>query len=97
LTGVELNLQRALKIWWCLFWRTTVLSIFIGITVGLLIGTVLGSAGFSIETIERSGQVVGACLGALAGFFMTWAALAKEYSDFRIVLVPIEPPSKDDA
>ena len=77
----EATWGRVLEVWWRLVWR--------GVTVGIVAGI---AADFVLEFVGVSdyGKYVGAIAGFLGGIWAVREAIRTSYSDFRIVLVPLD-------
>ena len=77
----EATWGRVLEVWWSLVWR--------GVTVGIVAGM---AADFVLEFVgvPDYGQYVGAIAGFSGGIWAVRTAIRTSYSDFRIVLVPLD-------
>lgn len=85
---IDLNWQRTIKIWRCIFWRSVVAGGIAAAIMGFLVALIAAIAGVPEEIIMMLIQVTSTVVGALVGIVVVWSALRKEYSDFRIALVP---------
>ena len=77
----EVTWSRVLEVWWSLAWR----GVTVGIVAGLAANFVLGIVG-----VPDYGKYAGAIAGFLGGIWAVRTAIRTSYSDFRIVLVPLE-------
>jgi hypothetical protein len=77
----EATWGRVLEVWWSLVWR--------GVTVGIVAGI---AADFILEFVgvPDYGSYVGAIAGFFGGIWAVRTAIRTSYSDFRIVLVPLD-------
>jgi hypothetical protein len=82
----EINLEKALSIWWSMAWRAVLVSMLVGIILGFIGGFIVGMAGS-----PELGGVVGGLLGWLGSIPVSkWAlkaALSKKHGGYSVVLV----------
>ena len=78
---IEATWGRILEVWWSLVWR--------GVTVGIVAGI---AANFVLEFVgvPDYGKYVGTIAGFFGGIWAVRTAIRTSYSDFRIVLVPLD-------
>lgn len=77
----EATWGRVLEVWWSLVWR----GVTVGIVAGMAVDFVLEFVG-----VPDYGKYVGAIAGFLGGIWAVRTAISTSYSDFRIVLVPLD-------
>jgi hypothetical protein len=85
---LEITWGRVASVWWLLAWRTLVGAMLLGAAFGFLIGFVGALAGLPQDKITTLSSIVGGIIGLVWGFVVVRMALKKQYSDFRLVLVP---------
>ena len=78
---VELNWERAIKVWWSLFWR----GVLFGGIAGFIAGFIVGFLG-----APNLGGLAGLVVGIPIGMWVVKIILAKSYSDFRLTLVSLD-------
>ena len=78
---LETTWGRVLEVWWSLVWR--------GVTVGIVAGI---AANFVLEfvNVQDYSKYVGTIAGFFGGIWAVREAIRTYYSDFRIVLVPLD-------
>ena len=83
---LEATWGRVLEVWWSLVWR--------GVTVGIVAGI---AADFVLEFVgvPDYSNYVGAIAGFFGGIWAVKVAIRNNYSDFRIVLVPLAEQQHD--
>ncbi len=86
MTELEATWGRVVEVWWSLVWR--------GVTVGIVAGI---AADFVLEFVGVPGysKYVGAIAGFFGGIWAVRAAIRTYYSDFHIVLVPLDEQQRD--
>jgi hypothetical protein len=90
-TGNELEptFERTLSIWWLLIWRGTICGALMGGMLGVVIGAVWYALQLSPENMQMVAKIAGGLVGLVWGFVVLRMALRKNYSGFRIALVPV--------
>ena len=90
-TGNELEptFERTLSIWWLLIWRGTICGALMGGMLGVVIGAVWYALQLSPENMQMVAKIAGGLVGLAWGFAVLRMALRKNYSGFRIALVPV--------
>lgn len=88
MTELELTWIRTIKIWWGLVWRMMVYSILLGLLISFPVGILSAAFSFDQPTIDMLAQGIAAAISLLLGIWILRVVLTKNYSDFRIVLVP---------
>ncbi len=86
MTELEATWGRVLEVWWSLVWRGVTVGIVAGITADLVLEFV-GVPDYS--------NYVGAIAGFFGGIWAVRVAIRTNYSDFRIVLVPLDEQQHD--
>ena len=78
---LETTWGRILEVWWSLVWR--------GVTVGIVAGI---ATNFILEFVgvPDYSNYVGTFAGFLGGIWAVRTAIRTSYSDFRIVLLPLD-------
>ena len=70
----------------------------IAFVAGLILGFVAVFGGFSEQTVQWIGYLIGGSVGIVVGIWVLTLALRNTFSDFKIILVRPEPgDSEDDA
>ena len=90
-TGNELEptFERTISIWWLLIWRGTICGALMGGMLGVVIGAVWYALQLSPENMQMVAKIAGGLVGLAWGFVVLRMALRKNYSGFRIALVPV--------
>ena len=83
---LEATWGRVLEVWWSLVWR--------GVTVGIVVG-IAADLVLEFVGVPDYGKYVGAIAGFFGGIWAVRAAIRTYYSDFRIVLVPLDEQQHD--
>jgi hypothetical protein len=94
--NLEITWERAIGIWWLIIWRMILGSIVLGIIFGFvagfmigLIGTALGLPHDSVASFNRFVVIlVGSLTNIVWGITVVRMALRKQYTGFRLALVP---------
>ena len=81
---------QATKVWWGLMWRAILFGGLAGGAFGMVMGGILGALGTPIETIRMATSWIGIFVGIPVGIWVVRNVLQKSWSDFRIVLVPLD-------
>ena len=87
----ELTWQRALSVWWLLYWRGVIGGVIIAVVIGFGIGLIGSLAGVNEEAVKFTSTVVGTPLGFVWVIVVMQMALRKRYRDFRLALIPRDP------
>lgn len=87
----ELTWQRAISVWWLLYWRGIIGAIVISTIVGLAIRLIGSLVGVNDEAIKFTSTVVGLLFGFVWVIVVVQMALRKHYRDFRLALIPDVP------
>ena len=82
--------EQATKVWWSLMWRAVLFGGLAGGAFGMVMGGVMGALGTPIETIRMATSWTGVLVGVPVGIWVVRNVLRKSWSDFRIVLVPLD-------
>ena len=90
-TGNELEptFERTISVWWLLIWRGTICGALMGGMLGVVIGAVWYALQLSPENMQMVAKIAGGLVGLAWGFVVLRMALRKNYSGFRIALVPV--------
>jgi len=85
---VEITWLRVTKIWWSLIWRGVIYGLILGIVISIPLS--MGAAALSLDQAqaERVIQNITGICGLLLGIWVLKIVLGKNYSDFRIALLP---------
>lgn len=96
---VEPKVGRVVKIWWFFMWRTVLFSTIAGVVVGFLLGLLLLFVGMAETTKQGIAEIIGLLITVPVGIWVMSQLFDKQFSDFRIVLLPKEPspPAEDTA
>ena len=96
---IEVTGHRALKVWWCLWWRTIMITVLANAAVEslfLVVASFVGeevSEGFIIIVTLRIGVFY--VFPILVSMAVVQSVLRKTYSDFKIVLVEKSEASQE--
>lgn len=89
----SLNLELAMAVWWDFAWKTTLVSVIIGMVLGFMVGL--------ISTMFGDENVAGALAGTVAwlvtipvGIFMLKRSLSRDYGNYSIMIVKKEEPKE---
>lgn len=85
--GLEVTMERAARVYWAYFWRTTVFSIALAIVLGIVMRAIAGDAE-PTKSASFFSMLVGFAIGVYVSIVMMRKTLKKEYKDFQIVLLP---------
>ncbi len=85
---IDVTWGRATKVWWSLAWRSLLLPGVAGFVVGFIIGIVGAIVGASPETVSAISFFAGVGVGVPMVIWIVKLILSKNYSDFRVALVP---------
>jgi hypothetical protein len=91
---LEVTWKRAAKVWWAYLWRNIIaiiVAIIIGGVIGFIIGLILGTMGVSTQTIQFITAPTGMVIGLLISIVPIKMILAKDYGEFRLVLLQTNP------
>jgi hypothetical protein len=89
----EPTFERTLSIWWLLAWRGTICGALMGELLGAVIGVVWYALHGSPQNLQMVSSIAGSLIGLTWGFVVLRMALRKNYSGFRIALVPVAAPA----
>ncbi len=90
---LEMTWARVLTIWWAYLWRAVLAGFIVGLVIGFIIGVMAGVMGTYQTNPAGVGSIIsifGALAGAVTSVYMLKRVLAKQFKDFRIVLIPNE-------
>jgi len=85
---LEVTWPRCLAIWWLILWRGFVGAFLLGVVLGAtitLVGLIVGLAPALIHAINTIFGIIASFIAAVVAVRM---ALLKQYSGFRLALVP---------
>jgi ABC-type Fe3+-siderophore transport system permease subunit len=85
---LEVTWRRVMGVWWLVAWRSVVGAVLIGAAIGFVIGSVGALAGIPEQSLTILGTAAGAIVGLVWAIVVVRMALRKQYSDFRLALVP---------
>ncbi len=85
---IDVTWGRAAKVWWSLLWRSILFAGVAGFVVGVIVGIVGAIAGASREAVSVVSAFAGLGLGVPIGIWVVKLILSKNFSDFRVALVP---------
>lgn len=91
---LEVTWKRAAKVWWAYLWRNIIaiiVAIIIGGVIGFIIGFILAIVGVSSQTIQFITTLIGMIIGLLISIVPVKMILAKDYGEFRLVLLQTNP------
>lgn len=87
---LDVTLGKVLRVYWLFLWRSLVGSILIGFVLGFVIGFALHVFGAPPTLTKTTSSLAGAVIGVIWSVVCMRMAIEKQYSDFRIALVPRE-------
>jgi len=79
---------RTIAVWWLIFWRGLLGSMLLGGVIGFVFGFTAALSGMSPQTIAAISPFLGALVALPWAVLVVQMALRKQYSDFRIALLP---------
>jgi len=85
---LEPTWQRTLIVWWLIVWRGVAGAALSMAFVGAIFGFVAGITGVSMESIGFVIVILAALVGLLWTVVVVRMALRKQFSKFRIALLP---------
>jgi hypothetical protein len=93
---LEITWSRVIRIAWLLLWRCAVGGAVVGFVSGGVLGFIIGFIAsvtgvprdMSLSIIRSVAAIVGGLLGLVWTCVVVRMALRKEFSDFRLALVP---------
>lgn len=80
---------RVLSVWWLVAWRSAVGALLLGAAVGFVFGAIAALQNWPADKIQMVSSVLGGLIGVLWAIVVVRMALKKQYSNFRIALVPV--------
>lgn len=83
---IQPNFGHALRIWWALFWRTTIIAAILQYGLGLLARNLYASGDLSARAAVLTAQYGGYVLNYAVAFFVVYYVLHKTFRHFRIAL-----------
>lgn len=84
---LDITWGRAVKIWWAFFWRGILYTFLITFPVGIVIGVVAAMLDV-VEHVKPYASLIGMIMSVPIGIWIVRIVFSKQFSDFRIVLVP---------
>jgi len=96
MNSIPVTWARVAKVWWCFVWRATLLGMIVGMLVGLVVGfagALVGMTAAGVEWMIRGTVIL---VSIPVGILVMKSVLEKEFSDFRIVLLPGDEESADE-
>ena len=92
----ELTWRRALKIWWLMLWRSTLMIVPASFAAGATVGALLALSGLRVSEHPFAFQSAGFAAGSLVSFpiavLVIRMAVRKKYQDFRLAVLPPDSP-----
>ena len=85
---LEVTWGRVLRVWWLIFWRSTLGATVFGAIIGFVFGFVVAFTGLPRGLITTVSPILGAIIAIFWAMLVVRMALRKTYSDFQIMLVP---------
>ena len=87
---LEVTWRRAFKVWWSFLWRNLiaiVAGLILAVIVGVILGIFMAMLGFSLETTQLVGFILGAVIGLTISVVPIKLILGKDFGEFRLVLL----------
>jgi hypothetical protein len=88
-TELQPTFERTLSIWWLLAWRGTICGALMGAVLGAFLGVAWYALHWSPQNLQMVTSIAGGLIGLAWGFVVLRMALRKNYSGFRIALIPV--------
>lgn len=76
------------RVWWLMFWRTTVMFVVVSAAGGVLTGIAQEYLGFGYETARIVYTALALPAFGVAAFAAIWMGLRKRFRGFRLAIVP---------
>lgn len=92
-TETTVTWSRLWRVWWLMFWRTTVMFVVLSAAGGVLTGVAQEHLGFGYETARIVYTALALPAFGAAAFAAIWMALRKRFRGFRLEIVPTSGPS----
>lgn len=90
---IDVTWGRAAKVWWSLAWRMLLFTVAVSFVAGGILGFVGAMLGASQQTVSTLGFLIGVAVGVPIGIWIIKLIIGKNYSDFRLALVPRNEPT----
>lgn len=91
--ATEVTWSRLGRVWWLMFWRTTVMFVVLSAAGGVLTGVAQEHLGFGYETARIVYTALALPAFGAAAFVALWMAFRKRFRGFRLAIVPTSQPS----
>ena len=91
--ATEVTWSRLGRVWWLVFWRTTVMFVVLSAAGGVLTGIAQDHVGFGPGTARIVYTALTLPAFGTAAFAAIWMALRKRFQGFRLAIVPTSGPS----
>ena len=85
---LEATWSRAVRVWWLIIWRGVIGAAILGGVIGFIIGFVGALLGLPSSAIGLTASLSGGVIGIVWMIIVVRMALRKQYSEFRLALVP---------
>ncbi len=83
---IQPNFGHALRIWWALFWRTSLIGGILGLGLGLLVRSLYQDGDLPASAVAPVARYGGYFLNYAVAFFVMYYVLHKTFRHFRIAL-----------
>ncbi len=80
---------RVMSVWWLVAWRSAVGALLLGAVAGGVFGSIAALRNWPADSIQTGALILGGVFGVLWAIVVVGMALKKQYSNFRIALVPV--------
>lgn len=95
---LEITWRRVIAIAWLIIWRGAIGGALLGALIGFVIGFVIGIVSAAMHVPQDQARSIVLIVTSITGllFGLTWSclvvrrALRKQFSDFRLALVPVD-------
>ena len=87
---------HVIRIWWFLTWRGALLGFLAGGAIGFILGFALAFANVPQQTAGQIFPIAGYLAGTAVFAWVVSMLLKKSFSDFRIVLKPLDETAAND-
>ena len=92
---IEPGAIHIFKIWWLLVWRGGVLGALAGAAIGFILGIAFAIAGVPPDKAQTFFLIAGYLAGIAIVAWVVSMLLNKSFSDFRIVLIPLDDSTRE--
>ena len=84
---VDVTWTRAMKVWWSIIWRSTLLTLLGSMLFGVIFSVLGGILNIDTGTGVIYSSLGGFVIGMLSGIYAVKKILSKNFSDFKVALI----------